>query len=643
MRQLAHKLNIEVSNPQSNHQTVGLTLAEYSQAKSLTIQFLQSLGIRDRKFKGVPGLIIPYYDIQNQEIATRYRFAMNGDFRFRWMKGSRLIPYGLDSLDEQLHSCVVAGGDKPYIFIVEGESDAQTLWLHHIPALGIPGAETWKTEWGKYLQDVTVYVWQEPDTAGAEFVKKITETFPDALIVTPPQGRKDISDCHIQGDNIPALVQSLMQTARPYREPEDQRIGAQAKQAFQEAQKLLKGNILDQVVAYCRATGLVGEEDLICLLYLVITSRLLDQPISFVIKGPSSGGKSYILKKVLGMFPLSAYYELTGMSEKNLAYSKEPLQHRILVIFEAAGLNNDFASYLLRTLLSENCIRYEYVAKTSAGLISKLIEREGPTGAILTTTATSLHPENETRMISITVRDDTEQTRGIIKSLGTKANGKSSMQPDPAPWHALQRWLELAGVKQVNISFAETLADMTNPAAVRVRRDFGTILNLIRAHAILNQSKRNLDQDGHIIATIEDYSAIYPLVGNLISEGVDRSVSPVVRDTVEAVRALQAKTIDNSPVNQAALVSFLKLDKSAVSRRVRQALELGYLINQEDKRGRPYQLVVGTKMPEDRGVLPSPEEVENNNMDTPPVSIATRATPRANGSIYRRFSQTQSC
>src|SRR5271157_1774217 len=90
LRQLAHKLNIEVSNPQSNHQTVGLTLAEYSQAKSLTIQFLQSPGIRDRKFKGVPGLIIPYYDIQNQEIATRYRFAMNGDFRFRWMKGSRL-------------------------------------------------------------------------------------------------------------------------------------------------------------------------------------------------------------------------------------------------------------------------------------------------------------------------------------------------------------------------------------------------------------------------------------------------------------------------------------------------------------------------------------------------------------------------
>jgi hypothetical protein len=226
-------------------------------------------------------------------------------------------------------------------------------------------------------------------------------------------------------------------------------------------------------------------------------------------------------------------------------------------------------------------------------------------------------------LLSITVRDDPAQTKKIIKSLADKANGKLSRQPDPASWFALQRWFELGGIKQVTIPFAGTLANMTSPAAVRVRRDFGTILNLIRAHAILNQSERNLDQDGCIIATIEDYRAVYILVGNLISEGVDRSVSPAVRETVEAVYTLLARANNDLPVNQVALVTFLKLDKGSVSRRVKQAMDLGYLINLEDKRGRPYKLQLGIKMPEDGEVLPSPEDLENIILEFPSSSNAT--------------------
>jgi hypothetical protein len=623
LRKLVRKLYVDEPNLLQTHQSTGLTLEAYSQAKLLLIEFLQGLGIRERKSNGVPCLVIPYFDQHGQEIAVRYRFAMNGNQRFRWKKGNQTIPYGLWKLDEELHGCTVAGGDKPFIFLVEGESDTQTLWLHNIPALGIPGATTWKTAWGQFSKGARVYVWQEPDDAGAEFVKRIAATLPEALIVSPPPGRKDISDCHVRGDNIPELIQSLIQTARPYRELEDKQLEAQAKQAFLEAQPLLNGNILDQVVAYCRTAGLVGEEEMIRLLYLIVTSRLLEQPISIAVKGPSSGGKSFIVQIVLDMFPTSAFYKLTGMSEKALAYSKEPLKHRMLVIIEAAGLNSEFASYLLRTLLSEGYIRYEYVEKTSAGLTPRLIEREGPTGVVLTTTAISLHPENETRLISSTVRDDPEQTRGIMRSLAAKANGKSSTQLDPAPWHALQRWLELAGVKQVSIPYAETLADMTSPAAVRIRRDFGTILNLIRAHAILNQSKRNLDQDGRIIATIEDYRVIYTLVGNLISEGVDRSVSRIVRETVEAVRSLLANANDVASVNQVELASFLKLDTGTVSRRVKQALNLGHLVNLEGKRGRPYKLQLGTKISKDRSVLPTPEDLENNIVVILPISTAT--------------------
>ena len=122
-------------------------------------------------------------------------------------------------------------------------------------------------------------------------------------------------------------------------------------------------------------------------------------------KGPSPGGKSFVVETTLKLFPPAAFYSLTAMSDRALAYSNEPLQHRHLVIYEAAGMASDFATYLIRSLLSEGCIRYETVEKTKDGLVSRLIEREGPTGLIVTTTSLRLHPENETRMLSLTITD----------------------------------------------------------------------------------------------------------------------------------------------------------------------------------------------------------------------------------------------
>jgi hypothetical protein len=98
--------------------------------------------------------------------------------------------------------------------------------------------------------------------------------------------------------------------------------------------------------------GVVGEERLAKILYLAVTSRLLSQPVSIAVKGPSSGGKSYTVGKVLSFFPKSAFRELAAMSQRALLYSDEPLQHRMLVIYEAAGFS-EFAEYLIRTLLSE--------------------------------------------------------------------------------------------------------------------------------------------------------------------------------------------------------------------------------------------------------------------------------------------------
>ena len=149
---------------------------------------------------------------------------------------------------------------------------------------------------------------------------------------------------------------------------------------------------------------------------------------------------------------------------------------------------------------------------------------------------------------------------------------------------------------------------MVPPVAVRLRRDFGAVLNLIRAHAVLHQATRERDAQGRTIATLGDYSAVRELVVDLVSEGVEATVQPIVRQSVEAVSRL-LKEGDEESVSAKALGQELGLEKGPVSRRVRLAIEAGYLKNLEDRKGKAARLVLGDPMPEDLQILPMAEEL----------------------------------
>jgi hypothetical protein len=244
-------------------------------------------------------------------------------------------------------------------------------------------------------------------------------------------------------------------------------------------------------------------------------------------------------------------------------------------------------------------------------LVPKLIEREGPTGLIVTTTSLRLHPENETRILSLTVTDTREQTAAVFRAL---ANG-GTHGVDLSPWRALQVWLATS-MCDVEIPFASTLANMVPPVAIRLRRDFKTVLTLIQAHALLHQASRRKDAEGRLLAEIADYAAVRELVADLVAEGAEVTIKPEVRETIRAVQAVQVRLKDDDnpapeqpPVTQAELRKALKLDKSVVSRRVAAALDAGLLRNLEERKGRPAKLVLGDALPDEIELLPTPERL----------------------------------
>src|SRR5262249_48960950 len=154
--------------------------------------------------------------------------------------------------------------------------------------------------------------------------------------------------------------------------------------------------------------------------------------------------------RVLAFFPESAYFTLTGMSERALVFIDTELRHRILVLLEAEAMAGDMQSYFLRTLLSEGSIRYQFNTKGDGGEIGgRTGEVAGPTGLLVTTPAVSLHRENETRLMSATVADTKEQTKAVLLALADEREEPIDFES----WHALQGWLAL-GEHRVTIPYA---------------------------------------------------------------------------------------------------------------------------------------------------------------------------------------------
>jgi hypothetical protein len=426
------------AGPAHVHTPTGCTLEDYAAAKGLPVDFLRSLGVSDyadNRWPGTRVLRTPYRLADGTEPAVRLRIALEGEDRFLWRKGSKPCLYGLWR----------ALRDRGEVALVEGESDCQTLWHHGIGALGMPGAGNWReARDAEQLQGFErIFVVIEPDAGGDAVLGWLARSRIRSRVWLITLGEhKDASALHLADrGRFKVCWQAAVDAAEPWRERAAQLENAERRALGDKCREIAsEPRILDRFARDLRKTGIVGEERTAALVFLAVTSRLLDRIVSVAVKGPSSVGKSIVVERTLAFFPLSAFYVLTAMSERGLIFMGEPMSHRMLVILEAHGLAGDLASYLVRSLLSEGRIRYATTGKGESGeIIGRTIELDGPTGLVATITEIHLHPENETRLISVTASDAREQTAAVMLALAEERQD----QPDLEPWQALQGWLAL--------------------------------------------------------------------------------------------------------------------------------------------------------------------------------------------------------
>jgi hypothetical protein len=367
-------------------------------------------------------------------------------------------------------------------------------------------------------------------------------------------------------------------------------------------------SILDTLHDELKRHGYAGPTSIPRLVYLATFSRGLDRPCSLVLKGPSSSGKSFALEAALRYVAPSAYKYVSGMSEMALVNSGWDLRGMHLVIGEAAGMAQGRGRTFLRQLMSDGSVTYATVRQTKDGHRGEEVPKvQGPAGVIMTTTAQMLHPEDDTRFLSLHMDQSPERVR---ETLLIQAKDEASRPSDEEleRWHALHEYC-FTGVRLAYIPFSAQLAEMLPTGDHRVFRDFQQVQSLIKSHALLHKHSRQVYKE-RVIATPEDYAQVYALVEPALSQGLRAAVSPHIREIVETVDFCLEIPGNENGVSQSEVAQRMARNPSVVSRNVRAAIALGYIKNLNPSGpGREALLVRGNlDLPSNR-VLPSPEEL----------------------------------
>jgi hypothetical protein len=187
-----------------------VTMAALAAAKCLPVDFLSDkLGVRE-----LPGVGIPYFDFDGSEIVVKRRIALAAKDGSRWPPGQQLAAYGSWRIQDARRAT--------HLYLVEGETDAWTLWYHGLPALGLPGSGTAKTLLREHVEGLAaVYAVREPGEGGATFVSGVAARLGELGFaggfyeLRMPEGVKDPSELHCKdSDGFKATLQAVVASAQ---------------------------------------------------------------------------------------------------------------------------------------------------------------------------------------------------------------------------------------------------------------------------------------------------------------------------------------------------------------------------------------------------------------------------------------------
>lgn len=400
------------------------------------------------------------------------------------------------------------------------------------------------------------------------------------------------------------------------------------KEAKESALVVLKdSDLFMQISADISSIGVAGESELCLTIYIIMTSRLLEKPLSAIVQGASSSGKSYVIETIAKLMPKDAVVQAHDFTEQSFYYMEEgSLQHKVIVAGERRHDNNgkdghaEDNSKAFREMVASGVLRKAVTVKGSDGRpITVMIEQPGPIAYVESSTATVINDEDSTRLLPLVTDESADQTEVVVNALKDEAKGnridKSKHDQIIQRNHVMQRLLKPLAVR---IPYIDSITLPTTNIATR--RTFGHVTSMIKSIAILRQYQKEVhrDSDGgeYIIADENDYAIAYQLMGKILA----RTYSPLNQKSRDLLDILMDKT---KPADESAADAYrfftnqecqhwAGLSEATVRRRLGSLVWIGIVT--VDKGSKPYKYRIE-----------KPELIESVNVGLPePEDIAER-------------------
>jgi len=294
-----------------------------------------------------------------------------------------------------------------------------------------------------------------------------------------------------------------------------------------EAMEFLKNpDLLKILETHLTTLGIIGEEENKVALWLFMLTRKLEKQIHAVVFGQSASGKSELVKKVLSTVPEEEVLEYSSLSSRALDYRPEnDLVGKVISIAEYEGAAD--IEYTIRTAQSEGKITRGYTIRDEeTGELKNAVSTvECKSVFIITTTKSSIHNENSTRVFSLYVNESVSQTQKVCDFIRhTQSREWKFAEKDRRRlMDVIKTAQRLLNPIEIIIPYAGLLEFPEN--TTRNRRDLSRFLSFIQVIAFLRQNQKEAKTDElgtYLEADIKDYELAYnyllPILRNTLDE-----------------------------------------------------------------------------------------------------------------------------
>jgi DNA primase len=269
--------------------------------------------------------------------------------------------------------------------------------------------------------------------------------------------------------------------------------GLTEQQREDAIQYLKEGNLLQKTIHDLYQSGIQGEKENALILYLAMSSKRMEEPISVFCLAASGMGKSYLMERVAMCIPDEDKKEHTQFTSNALYYYKrDEIRNKVFLIEDLEGAVN--ALFPIRELQSKKRISRTITRKGKDGRLETVtLVVEGPVSVIGVTTEESIYEDNANRSILIYLDDSKEQDNRIMDYHKRKRAGLIDTYQE-----------QLIQKKLQNIQRALEPIRVINPYAPMIdlpehfpkkRRALPILLNFIEAITFYHQYQREQKVD----------------------------------------------------------------------------------------------------------------------------------------------------